>query len=133
MKLITRNTDYALRALCFMAKDKKGRVFSVTDLSRKLKIPHPFLRRIFQVLDKKGILKSYKGRKGGFILKQNPENIFLWDLIKIFQGEPDLEECFFKNRLCPDIRRCLLRKKLLEMENYIVSQLKSLTVNSLLS
>ena len=56
MKLITRDTDYAVRALVFIAKQKEE-IVSVRDLVEKLKIPKPFLRKILQLLNKKGLLK----------------------------------------------------------------------------
>ena len=58
MKLITRNTDYAIRALCFIARKKK-QVVSVKELVSKLRIPKPFLRKISQRLNKERILVSY--------------------------------------------------------------------------
>ncbi|MBU2258562.1 MAG: Rrf2 family transcriptional regulator, partial [Candidatus Omnitrophica bacterium] len=67
MKLITRDTDYALRALCFIAKNK-DKVTPAPELVAKLKIPRPFLRKILQSLDKNGLLKSYKGKGGGFVM-----------------------------------------------------------------
>jgi len=85
VKLITRDTDYALRAVIFMAKGEKG-VFSVAELSKELKMPRPFLRKLLQVLRKKGILGSRKGREGGFWLALPAGKIFLMDLWRIFQG-----------------------------------------------
>lgn len=132
MKLINRNTDYAVRALCFMARNRRGEIFSVEELAKRLKAPHPFMRRVLQILDQKGILESYKGRDGGFKLKKNPHDIFLWDLIKIFQGKLKLEKCLLRNGICPDIRNCFLRKRLLKIEKNIIAELKSFTIHSLL-
>lgn len=131
MKLITRDTDYALRALCFMVRYKKA-ITSVSTLVKELKIPRPFLRKILQVLNKKGILKSYKGGGGGFILGLTPSKIFLVDLIEIFQGPLKLNECFFKKLSCPNMKTCALRKKIDTIERYVVSKLKSITIASLI-
>jgi len=132
MSLINRNTDYATRAICFMAKKHNQRL-SVDDLVRHLKIPRPFLRKILQILNKKGILKSYKGKGGGFLLKQSPEKIFLIDLINIFQGRLKIKECFLGDKICPKVRSCPLGHKLKDIEDYVIRQLKSLNVASLLS
>lgn len=131
MKLITRDTDYALRAVCFIAK-KKGAVVSVSELVRELKMPRPFLRKLLQTLSRKGILKSYKGQGGGFSLALSPQEIYLVDLMKIFQGPFMLSECFFKKARCPDIRTCALRKRIGIIENYVVSKLHSINIASLL-
>ena len=131
MSLINRNTDYATRAICFMAKNYKERV-STADLVRELKIPRPFLRKILQTLNKKGILKSYKGKDGGFSLADPADKIFLMDLMNIFQGKIKLNDCLFKKRICPNIKTCSLREKLREIEEYVVSELESINIASLL-
>ena len=131
MKLITRDTDYAVRALCFIARRREGLV-SVSELVRASRIPRPFLRKILQVLNKKGILSSYKGRGGGFTLALTPKRIFLLDLIKIFQGPLIINQCLFKKAPCPDIRTCKLRKKIDSIQKYAISELKDVTLASLL-
>jgi len=131
MKLITRDTDYAARALIFMASTK-GETVTVSTLVSKLRIPRPFLRQILQALNKDGILKSYKGSGGGFRLALPPEKIFLTDLMKIFQGALKLNECIFKKKVCPNKNLCPLRSKISLIEENVISQLNSITIASLL-
>jgi len=131
VKLITRDTDYALRAICFIVK-QKNKIVAVGELVKELKIPRPFLRKILQVLNKKGILVSYKGKGGGFSLAKPAEKIYLSDLMRIFQGRFQLNECLFKKVLCPNIRKCPLRKKMDKIEGYVIRELKPITIASLL-
>lgn len=131
MKLITRDTDYAIRALCFMA-GKRGGLTSVSELVRKLKIPRPFLRKLLQILNKKRVLKSYKGQGGGFRLAILPGKIFLVDLVEIFQGPFRLNECIFKKKICPARNNCALRTKVNTWEKYLVAQLNAITIADLL-
>src|SRR3989338_289414 len=130
MRLITRNTDYAVRALSYIARQDE-KVISVSHLVTKLKAPRPFLRKILQILNKRGILVSYKGQGGGFALARKPDEIFLTDLIETLQGEIKFNECLFKKMFCPDIKNCVLKKKIDDIEKYVVSQLKSITIASL--
>ena len=132
MKLITRDTDYAIRALCFIAQNKE-KIIPVPQLAEELQIPHPFLRKILQILNKKRILKSFKGQDGGFALALPADKIFVVDLIEIFQRSFKLNECLFKKRICPDIRTCLLKQKLAKIEKQVVSQLQAISIGSLLS
>lgn len=131
MKLITRDTDYAIRALCYIAKHKKDLVTAGT-LTRELKTPRPFLRKILQILNKEGLLKSYKGKDGGFMLTTEPADIYLLDLMKIFQGKFCLNECFLKRVVCPNIKTCILKKKIDGIQNYIIGQLKGISLKSIL-
>lgn len=131
MKLITRDTDYALRALCFIAK-AKDKIIPAAELVRKTKIPRPFLRKLLQSLHKKGILNSYKGQGGGFSLKRPAERMSLVDLIEIFQGSLRLNECLFKGLACPNVKTCALKKKIDKIEKYVIRELKSINLASLL-
>lgn len=131
MKLLTRNTDYAVRAICCMAS-KPEKVFTVAELTNGLKIPRPFLRKILQLLNKEGIVRSTKGLGGGFTLALKPSRIFLSVLMEAFQGPLKINECIFKKKICPDIGRCPLRSKINMIEDHVVSELRSVTIGSLI-
>ena len=131
MKLITRDTDYAIRAVCYISR-KRDKITSVSELVRELKIPRPFLRKILQRLNKEKLLKSHKGQGGGFILAISPDKLSLIGLINIFQGQLKLNECLFKRNICPNTRNCALKRKLDTMEKYVVKGLRSITIASLL-
>jgi Rrf2 family protein len=131
MKLITRDTDYALRAICFIIKNKK-KVLPVSVLAKETGIPRPFLRKILQLLSRRGILLSHKGQDGGFSLARPVGKINLVDLIEAFQGPLHLNECFFKKLACPNIKDCILKQKIDRLEKYVVREIRSITVASLL-
>ena len=131
MKLITRDTDYAIRAICFIA-GKKGEVVSVSGLVKQTKIPRPFLRKILQELNKEGILHSYKGKGGGFILAKAADKIYLADVARVFQGELAINECIFRKRICPSRNRCMLRTKLNQIEDQVLKKLRGIRLSSLM-
>ncbi|MEK7448793.1 MAG: Rrf2 family transcriptional regulator [Planctomycetota bacterium] len=133
MRLITREIDYAIRALSFMAQNNhNSNVITVSELVRKLKTPRPFLRKILQILNKKGLLHSSKGTGGGFRLVRSPGEISLNDLVTIFHGRPKFNKCVFNKKICPDIRTCPLKKKIENIEQYVMTELKAITLASLL-
>jgi len=131
MKLLTRNTDYAIRAVAYLAR-KRDKIVSVPEIVYKSRIPRSFLRKILQVLNKKGIVKSYKGLGGGFRLARPCENIYIMDLIKIFQGPLKLNECFFKKTLCPNRIKCPLKKRIDKIEKFVMSEVGSITIKDLI-
>ncbi|MBU4294210.1 MAG: Rrf2 family transcriptional regulator [Actinobacteria bacterium] len=132
MKLITRDTDYSIRALGYIARNK-NRIISITELVKELDTPRPFLRKILQLLTTSGVLKSYKGKNGGFELAIKPEKIRLLDLMEIFQGKFVLSECLFKKKICPDQVSCKLRAQLCSLEELVENKIKDITVASLLN
>ena len=131
MKLITRNTDYAVRALCCIAEQKQE-VISADQLVKSLEMPRPFLRKILQTLNKEGLLISSKGKDGGFALAVSPGEITLTDVMKIFQGSIRLNEHKFKKSDCPYISDCLLKKKIDEIEKEVMVKLKTITIESII-
>ncbi len=130
MKLITKDIDYAVKALLFIAQNENKRQ-SVADLADELNVPYPFLRKILRILSRQGILSSVKGKKGGFNLARPPEKIRLVDLIRVFHGPVELAECVFKEKICPDIKTCPLRQKILKLQEVFLSELQAVTMASL--
>lgn len=130
MKLINRDTDYAVKALMHIAKNSER--ISVSELATKLDIPKPFLRKILQILNKENILNSHKGKGGGFKLAKPSKDIYLKDLIKIFQGPIKLKDCIFNQKICPDIKTCPLREKIRDIEKYVLSEIESVTLATLI-
>ena len=130
MKLITRDTDYAVRALAFLAKNKE-RIVSVAELVKELKIPRPFLRKILQILNQEGIVVSHKGLGGGFSLARPAQEIRLLDLVKVFQGGLKINECLFKKKICPQVRVCPLKKKIDEIEDFAARKLNTINIGVL--
>ena len=134
MRFITRDTDYALRALMFMAgalrqEDKK--IVTVEDIVAAERLPRVFLRRILQKLAEKRMLSSYKGKSGGFSFAVPPKKISLADVIIIFQGEIDLTNCFLKGRICPNRSACKIRKKIKTINSNVIEKLDGITIEEL--
>ena len=131
MKLLTRETDYAIRTLGCIAATKENTV-TVTDLAKKLNMPRSFLRKILQLLSSKKLLKSFKGAGGGFALAVEPEEITILNVMEIFQGQFRLQEHIFRGKACPEIKTCTLKKKIDKMEEELIVKLKSITITDLL-
>jgi Rrf2 family protein len=131
MKLITRNTDYAMRALCYIAK-RPGGFASASEMGKELKIPGPFLRKILQILSGEGLLESTKGQGGGFSLSLPAEKILLTDLIRIFQNTIRLNECIFKKRLCPNRGICAMKREIDQIEGDVLKRLRKISIASLI-
>jgi Rrf2 family protein len=118
MKLLTRESDYALRALMHLARRKEGSASSA-ELEQALGVPRPMLRKILQILKKKGLLRSAKGAGGGFSLARKSSGIRLIDVIRAFRGGAEPSACVLRKKLCPKVRNCQLRKTIKRIEGMI--------------
>ena len=131
MNFISRDTDYAIRALVFMTRNPRKCVITVDEIVEEEGLPERFLRRILQNLVKKKILVSHKGKKGGFSFSKPPADIKLTDVIEALQGNVDLTNCLLKGRICPNVKRCALRKRLKNIGRSVDKELKSIDIASL--
>jgi Rrf2 family transcriptional regulator, iron-sulfur cluster assembly transcription factor len=127
--IVNTCTEYAFFALKYMAE--VDRVTSAQELSEKLDIPQPYLRRILQELTKNKLVSSRRGQKGGFILAKDHEAVNLLLVLDIFQGSVNVPKCNDKKAGCARKTRCILRSHFELLEENLRNQLKSITLRTI--
>lgn len=130
MKLLTKQTDYAVRALGYLA-GRRGIWVPSGEIARAERIPDAFLRRIMRVLIKEGIVAAREGKRGGVTLASAPSSVRLTRLIELFQGPVTFSECVVQKKLCPNRATCALRKILLRAEGRLVDDIKNTRLSDL--
>jgi Rrf2 family protein len=129
VKTITKNTDYAIRALMALA-ERKGQFISAREIASQQKVPYPFLRRILHGLIRSRLIESKEGSGGGVRLLKDPAEIKIVDLIYIFQGGVELADCMFRRKLCPNRSKCVLRTEIKRIEGIVVREFGKMTIQS---
>lgn len=132
MKLINRNVDYAVRALVYIA-EKSPAVVAVSEMEGPVGVPRPFLRKILQVLNKESVLVSRKGKGGGFVLANRPGEIFLKDLMGIFQGPLRSNGCGSADAPCQRHKTCRLRSKMGAIESGMLAEIEKISLKTLIN
>jgi Rrf2 family transcriptional regulator, cysteine metabolism repressor len=131
MRLITKETDYAIRSVVNLA-GKPGAFVSSAEIASQEQIPLQFLRRILQRLLKAGLVASREGAVGGVCLRRAPEKIKVLDIMRIFQGRVEISECMFRRKICANRRTCVLRKRIREIEKVLAAQFAGISIADLL-
>lgn len=92
---LTVKSSYALKALYELAilNEKGIKKVSISELSKKQHIPRDFLEKIFSELRDAGILKSIRGRYGGYALLKSPELLRLNEIVNILDKPFHSYEC----------------------------------------
>jgi Rrf2 family iron-sulfur cluster assembly transcriptional regulator len=102
--MLSNTSRYAIRALIYLAihnnKDQKTGIKKIAD---DLEIPSPFLGKILQTLAKQKVLNSTKGPNGGFSISEKMQNISIYEIIKIIDGEDLFDRCLITNKTCTDL------------------------------
>ena len=99
--LLTKASEYALLSLIMISQRKTPQ--DVETLSTRLGISKSFLAKILQALAKEGVLVSYKGAHGGFLLKKDPSELSLKEIIEAAEKKPTMVlECTTDQGVCPN-------------------------------
>ncbi len=86
MTTLSRKARYALRALYALANDESNGPVLIADLAEREHIPHKFLELILLELRNAGILRSKKGKGGGYALARPPREVTLGQIIRVVDG-----------------------------------------------
>ncbi len=107
MYAIRRETDYALRAIAVMVSHRgNGRALSTSSLAELCASSVDMMRKVMLKLAGAGIVKSSRGRNGGFVLAGRLERISLADIIAAVQGPLLLNPCVAGPAACDYESRC---------------------------
>ena len=98
--IITRATEYAIRAILYMSRHPAGEIIYKKDICKEQEITPAFLTKILQPLIKDGIVGSQRGVGGGFYLAKDPAEITLLDVVKSQEGPVYLNQCMIKEGNC---------------------------------
>ena len=100
MLQLTRDAEYAVRAVVFLASQPEGKVSLISEISESQEVPKSYLSKIMQVLARAGLVKSKRGSKGGFVLGRPSETITLRQTIEAVEGPIFLNVCLVKKGEC---------------------------------
>src|SRR4051812_27547466 len=78
----------------------------LAELVRGTDLPRDFLAKVFQRLVKAGILRSAKGRGGGFTLALPEHDINLMRIIEAIEGRQLMDQCVVGLEKCTDAMPC---------------------------
>ncbi|GAB7027473.1 RrF2 family transcriptional regulator [Geotalea toluenoxydans] len=135
--MISKKTKYALKALIYLSRTKKGEPVLIADLAEDEKIPKKFLELILLTLKNNGILHSRKGKGGGYSLGKLPKEISMGSVIRMLEGPlapvPCVSEtAYSKCTECEDETTCGIRLVMKDVRDAITQILDHTTLQDVL-
>ncbi len=124
---ITRQADYALRAILYLAKLENGEKASTKDIAETQKIPPSFLAKIVSQLSIAGLIQTSRGARGGIMLARSPEEISILNVVEAIDGPVLLNACTVNSHVCPFGEDCPLHEIWCETRNQMIEKLASAT------
>jgi Rrf2 family protein len=84
--MLSKRAKYAIKALLALAEHGRDEPMRIADLAQREHIPAKFLELILLGLKNQGILQSRKGKGGGYLLARDPGEIYLGQIVRMFDG-----------------------------------------------
>ena len=106
--IYSSSTEYAIRALTYLAREPEGTAVPIKDVAEKEDLPPHFLAKIMQTLAKAGVLSSYKGPTGGFALARPADEITLYHIVEALDDVSNYDHCAVGLAECSDENPCPL-------------------------
>ncbi|MBS4027698.1 MAG: Rrf2 family transcriptional regulator [Ignavibacteriales bacterium] len=102
----SRSCEYGIQAVLYLASREPESPIHLRDISNALRIPHHFLSKIMQTLERDGVVISHKGANGGFELGRDAKEISIINIVRAIDGEAFLNGCVLGFPSCDDTAPC---------------------------
>jgi Rrf2 family iron-sulfur cluster assembly transcriptional regulator len=106
--VFTRTSEYALRAMTFLAMQPPGKRTGAREISLAESIPIPFLWKILQNLARRRLIRSFKGMRGGYELARPSDRITLHEVVFATDGMDFSNQCVLGLPHCGEENSCPL-------------------------
>ena len=105
--MLSGTAEYALRAVVCLARETSAsRTMRAADLAEAADVPRNYLSKILHELTRAGILKSTRGKNGGFRLGMPPGKLPLLRIVALFDQMDEKRTCLLGRPECSDRDPC---------------------------
>jgi Rrf2 family transcriptional regulator, nitric oxide-sensitive transcriptional repressor len=129
MRLTTR-TNLAMRALMFCAVNP-GRIVRKSEVAARINASENHLAQVINRLGQIGMLRTLRGRNGGFMLAYPANEISVGAVFRAFESDLPFMECFTEENTCPLKGVCRIGPHLLRAVESFYATLDPLTLAEL--
>src|SRR5262245_8567215 len=135
--MLSMKAKYGLRALTVLAREYGRGPVLIADLAATERIPRKFLELILLELKRKGVLRSKKGKGGGYSLSRPPAEVSIGELIRALDGPLALLPCVSQTAYrrcdeCIDEMTCGIRSVMKEVRDRTAEVLDGTTLEDLI-
>jgi len=126
--VLSQKCKYALQALLLLAREPTQDLQLVSDIAEREKLPKKFLEAILLELNRNGLVRSRRGRGGGYALAKPADLITFGQVVRIIDGPLAPLSCVSVNyyRRCDDCKdemTCEIRKVMRRVRDAISAEL----------
>ena len=100
--------EYAIHGLVYLAVSGSPNAVLLGSIAGATAVPESYLRKVFQLMARAGLVASHRGVKGGFTLARAAKDISLADVVQAIDGALPTYTCMREKRKCADTEACIV-------------------------
>jgi Rrf2 family protein len=117
--------------LALAISEKKNPIF-LKDIARSEEISEKYLSQIIIPLKAKGLVTTFRGAHGGYILSRPASDIRLREIIEPLEGDLCLVDCVTNAEICHRSTECATRDVWAQMSSLLLDFLDTFTLEDLI-
>jgi len=120
----------ALHAMGLVAMAEQDAPLSASAVAKRLEASLHTARTVMRRLGRARLVRTGRGRRGGFRLGRPAAGITLWDVVDIFEPRPRGRECLFVRPVCARGTSCPFAGLAGELQRRIEAYLRDTTLEN---
>ena len=128
----SKSTELAIHGLWLLANNRPE-LLLISKMADAQNVSESYLAKIFQKLARKGLVRSTRGKRGGFTLARPPGQISVADVVRAVEANEPLYDCMDVGRGCQSRTNCLLRDVFDQAERRMYTALESTSLADLMA
>lgn len=129
--ILSRTSQYATQALIYLATQPQGEPILNRAIAEHLGVPPPYLAKIMQNLCKGNLVSSFRGRLGGFCLREGAEHTTIMQILALVEGAGFVDDCVLGLKVCSDETACPMHSRWKPIKEKVIGLLKEQTLEKL--
>lgn len=122
MLKLSKKTEYAFMAARYLALNNSGHCSTAKEIAENYDISRELVAKVLQNFARNDIAASFQGVKGGYVLKKDPEEVSLYDIILSVEDKHHLTNCMDadnSDERCSHEDGCKIKDPLIEIQKRI--------------
>jgi len=130
--MLSKSSKYAIRAVLYLSiHSSEENKYNPKEVADSINIPAPFLAKTLQVLTKRNLISSTKGRNGGFYLTNENRLNNLGSIVESIDGLDKFNDCLLGLPICSNENPCPIHHVVAPLKKKLINELTHKTIEKL--